>query len=261
MPALHDLQKDFQEYLLGASSSVVSKISDADDMTAAERLQVYGEAYRLRLLEALATDFVALQAYLGADDFAALGEAYIQAYPSAHYSLRYFGQYMARFLAATAPFTATPLLAELAAFDWALTSAFDASDDPLLTIDDVGTVAPADWPNLSFRAHASVIRLDLHWNAPAIWKAAETKQEALPTPEQTEVPVAWLIWRHDLNSYFRSLAVDETYALDALLRGDCFAAICEGLCEWIDPANVAAHAAGFLKQWLADGMLRELTVA
>ena len=37
-----------------------------------------------------------------------------------------------------------------------------------------------------------------------------------------------------------------------------FAAICEGLCEWVDAQNVAAHAAGLLKQWLTDGLISEI---
>lgn len=82
-----------------------------------------------------------------------------------------------------------------------------------------------------------------------------------PALEQSDYPVAWLVWRQDLLTYFRSLNVDEAWALDALRRGETFAAICEGLTEWIDAQNVAVHAAGLLKQWLIDGLISEIRAA
>lgn len=260
MSELRQTQSDFQAYLLGNPSRVVERVAGTGSLSAEARLDVYAAAYRLRLLEALETDFVALRAHLGSEKFRALGEAYIAAHPSQHPSLRYFGRHMATFLETAEPYARNSLFAELAAFDWALTTAFDAADDPEIIVEDLGRVAATDWPSLCFRPHASVLRLNLQWNAPAIWKAADSGAETLPDPQRAADPIPWVIWRQDLNTFFRSLEVDEAYALDAAIRGETFAAICEGMCEWIDAGNVAARAAGFLRQWVADGMLREFSV-
>jgi hypothetical protein len=258
MSALRELQDDFQAYILRAPNAAIARVVDAGNLAAEERLRVYADAYRLRLLEALETDFVALRAYLGSDDFTALGEAYIAASPSTHYSLRYFGGQLTDFLARTRPYSDAPLLAELAALDWALSAAFDAADDPVLTVEDLATVEAADWPNLAFRAHAALNRLDLHWNATAIWRAADGGT-ALPAPERAGTAVPWAIWRQNLQTFFRSLAPHEAYALDVLRRGDSFADICAGLCEWFDPSDAAPTAAGLLKQWIVDGMLSDFS--
>jgi hypothetical protein len=258
MSELRELQSDFQAYVLGAPNTAATRVVDAGRLSADERLQVYADAYRLRLIEALETDFIALRAFLGEDAFNALARAYIDASPSTHYSLRYFGTGFAGFLARTSPYAATPVLAELAAFDWALTNAFDATDDPVLAVDDLATIAPQNWPTLRFHAHSSVARLDLQWNAPAIWCAADSG-DTLPAPERAETSIPWVIWRQDLSTYFRSLDAHEAYALDALKRGDTFAEICEGLCEWIEPEEAAATAAGLMRQWVADGMLSEFS--
>lgn len=77
----------------------------------------------------------------------------------------------------------------------------------------------------------------------------------VPAPEAGEYPKSWLVWRQDLRTYFRSLSVDEAWAVDTAAGGSSFADICEGLCEWIDAQNVAAHAAGLLKRWVADGLV------
>ena len=261
MTSLIKVQDQFQAYLLGTPNAAAALIVDAGNLNAKERLGVYAEAYVLRLLEALETDFVGLHAYLGDEAFRRLGEAYIAAQPSQHYSLRYFSRHMAAFLSQAEPYNETPLLAELAAFDWGLTTAFDAADDPALTVEDMGAVDPNDWPNLTFRARASVQRLDLNWNAPAIWKAADSGAETLPAAEQAPTLVAWVLWRQGLDTFFRSIEVDEAFALDALTRGERFEAICEGLCEWIDPEHAAGRAAGFLRQWIGDEMLLEFSVS
>jgi len=77
----------------------------------------------------------------------------------------------------------------------------------------------------------------------------------VPAPLESDYPQAWLVWRQDLKTWFRSLSVDEAWALDAARTGESFATICEGLCEWIDARNVALHAAGLMKQWITDGIV------
>ncbi|MEK7796478.1 MAG: GNAT family N-acyltransferase, partial [Pseudomonadota bacterium] len=129
--------------------------------------------------------------------------------------------------------------------------------DAFDTICDHLNVVDHDWPRLVFVPHASVQRLNLEWNAPTLWKAAD-KAEPLPRPEKMPYPVGWVMWRQELQINFRSQSVDEAFALDGLLRGENFGALCEGLTEWIDAQNVAVHAAGLLKQWLTDGLIKEI---
>ncbi len=257
MNALPHTQGDFQNYLLRREGPIADEIAGDARLDAAARLEIYANAYRLRLIEALEGDFVALKAQVGQERFEEIARAYIDAHPSDHFSLRHFGQHMARFLAGAEPYRDEPLLAELARFDWALTDSFDAADSTVATVEDMAQIAPESWPHLVFVPHASVQRLNLEWNAPAVWKAAD-KDEPLPAPEKASHPIGWAMWRQGLQIYFRSLAVDEAFALDALLRGENFGAICEGLTEWIDAQNVALHAAGLLKQWMTDGLIREI---
>ena len=254
---LPELQQAFQRYLLDRDGPVRTEIVSTAAADAETRLGIYFEAYRLRLLEVLEGDFTALRAFVGAERFAEIGRAYIDACPSDHFSVRYFGRRMRRFLANTPPYRDEPLLAELAAFDWALIDAFDAADSAVVGVDDMAALAPDDWPGLLLLPHASLQRLDLRWNAPAIWKAADQDQP-LPPAAQAEHPVGWAVWRRGLQIFFRSLEVDHAWALDAIRRGANFAEICEGLCEWIDAQHVAGRAAALLKQWIGDGMIREL---
>lgn len=257
MSALRRLQEDFQHYVLARAGPVVQEVVDDALLGARARLEIYAQAYRLRLLEALETDFTALRAFLGEEAFEALGRVYIEHHPSTHFSLRHYGHRLAEFLRTVPPYCENMLLGELAAFDWALTTAFDAADSLVVAVEEMAAIPASEWPRLAFVPHPSVIRLDLEWNAPAIRKAADAKQ-ALPAPERVAPPIGWVVWRQNLQTYFRSLCVEEVFALDAMLRGESFAAICEGLCEWIDPRNVPTRAAGMLRQWIEDGMIERV---
>lgn len=255
MSDLRQLQQRFQRYVLRGTGDIAPHIAGAE--TASERLAIYAEAYRLRLMEALETDFVGLRAALDPAEFAAMAHAYIDTYPSTHPSLRHYGGALAAFLARDDRYRGRPLLAELAAFDWALTDAFDAPDAAVLTLDTLAALAPERWGGMRLQPHPSLVRLDLYWNAPAIWKAADSAAP-LPVAERSERAIAWAVWRQELQTYFRSLPPAEAWALDAVRGGRDFAAVCEGLCEWVDPDDAAVHAAGLLKQWIHDGMLRDI---
>ena len=258
--ALRRMQEDFQGYLLALDERMHPQVLGSAQVSAAERLAIYANAYRLRLLEALGTDYPGLHAVLGDADFDTVGRAYIAAHPSVNFSLRWFGDRLSDFLRTNEPYSKYPVFTEMAAFEWAKSDAFDAADSAVASIDEMAAIPPDVWPGLRFVPHPSLRRLDLRWNVPTVWKEIEAGQEP-PALEQNDYPVAWLVWRQDLLTYFRSLNVDEAWALDALQRGETFAALCEGLTEWIDAQNVAVHAVGLLKQWLIDGLICEIRTA
>lgn len=259
MNGLRRIQEDFQDYLLSGDGRIQVQVLGSEQVSATERLSIYADAYRLRLLEALDTDFPGLHALLGDAEFDAMGRAYIAAHPSPYFSLRWYGDRLGEFLRTTEPYSKYPAFAEMALFEWAKSDAFDAAEDRIASVADMAAIPPSAWPGLRFRFHPSVRRLDLRWNVPPVWKACDAGAEP-PVLECAEYPIAWLLWRQDLQTYFRSLGVYEAWALDALRRGTSFADMCEGLCEWINAPEVAVHAAGLLKQWIADGLIAEIQV-
>lgn len=252
MTMLRELQHELQACVLREANAAARHVLGTERLSAADRLCVYADAYRIRLRESLEDDFKALRAWLAPERFAELAHAYIAAHQSTHYSLRWFGRHLPRFLAAAPDHRETPVLAELAAFEWALGLAFDAPDAPPLSRAALRAVAPAAWPSLRFDVHPSVVRLDLAWNAPAIRRAVDAAA-ALPVAVEAAAPVAWIIWRHDHETYFRSLEADEADAFDRLRREAAFADVCAELARRGAPA--AARASALLERWIGDGVL------
>ncbi len=49
--------------------------------------------------------------------------------------------------------------------------------------------------------------------------------------------------------------VDEAWGMDTMLAGENFATICADICEWIDEQHAPARAAGFIQNWLNEGLI------
>lgn len=259
MKALSTLQKEFQNYVFKRGRGMEREILGTRRVSAKTRLGIYSNAYRLRLLEALDTDYPALRALAGSDEFEKLGYDYIESHPSPYFNLRWYGGELSEFLKTTPPYDKRPELSEMAAFEWIMALAFDAPNDPALTVEDMAKIPADSWPAMVFTPHASFQRLNLEWDVPAFWKAVNKKEQPEP-PRKNEFPLGWALWRRELNIYFRSMSVDEAWAMDAMRSGYTFAEICSGLCEWIDELQVAQHAAGMLKSWITEGMIKEVVV-
>jgi hypothetical protein len=254
---LRRLQGDFLDALLRGGGSFRERIHNTGRLDPEQRLGIYSNAYRVRLIDALSDAYPSLHTLLGDEGFQALGTAYIDARPSHHFSIRWFGDDLSAYLAGSADYGDIPVLAEMAAFEWALRGAFDAADTPTIGREDLQRIAPGDWAGLSFRLHPSVRRLNLSWNVPQLWNAID--QGAPPIkPERNDYPVGWVIWRRDLRTFFRSLDVDEAWALDVAGAGESFGDICAGLTEWVDELNAPQRAAALIGRWVDEALISEV---
>jgi hypothetical protein len=255
--ALPQLQLAFQRYVLHGELDMRERVVSAERVDPDRRLRIYYDAYRLRLIEALATDYEALRAAMGVDEFNAACRAYIEATPSIYRNVRWYGGALPQFLQTTTPWSEQPILSEVALFEWTLTLAFDAPDAPAVSFDELAALPGEQWPTVAFVLHPCVQLLTLRTNAPAFRKASDAGEQ-LPEVTLAGAPVSWLIWRRDFTACFRSLSEPEAWALRAVQAGANFSALCEEMCEWLDPEEAAPHAAGFLRQWVDDQLIAKV---
>ena len=253
MSQLAQLQADFQAYLLDdARNTAFKAIVDDQKVGATKRLKIYHDAYRLRIIEALANAYPMLQAYLGDELFENTARSYLTKTPSVYPNLRWYGAQMAEHLQNTLP--KYPIAAELAQFEWALGLAFDAEDTPILSIQDLAQIPPENWGDLRFKFQSSTQILALNYNVVAVWQALNV--EKIP-PKPIKQSTHWLIWRQDLTSKFRSLDETELQALQMALAGNSFSDICETLFATLDDA-ATNQAAQYLAGWLEAGLISGL---
>jgi hypothetical protein len=251
---LRRLQRDLQAHLLRNEGAIFAAIVDAPPLSVAERLGIYSNAYRVRLIEALDDTYPILHAVLGDEVFTALGAEFVAAHPSVHRSIRWYGRELAEFLANRPPYAEQPILAELALLEWTLAEVFDSADALPVQRETFAVINPAAWSELHFAFHPSLRRLFLRWNTSAVWQSM-SREEPPPDPVASEQPVPWLLWRQNLQNYFRSLTVDEAAALDSALRGGSFGDMCEALGEWLPDEEIPLRAASLLGLWADSGII------
>lgn len=252
---LKKIQQRFKDYITGHSEDFVNDIVSTEEALAEHRLGAYYNAYRLRLIEALASDYSGVQHLLGEETFEYLVLDYLKQYPSQYPSIRWAGQHMAEFLQQQNALQDQLYTVEMARFEWQQGLCFDSSDsDSPLDLSIMTDIPPDSWPQMQFRFHPSVTWLDLQCNVPTYWIAIEEKQQP-PIKQCEAIATRWLMWRKQLSPNWRSLDSAEAWAIEQAVQGANFADLCEGMLEWHGEDQVALMAAGFLKQWISDSMI------
>lgn len=237
------------ERALGAGG--LDAVVCGDDRLSAEaRVDIYANMYFYSILDALKEDFPATLAVLGDDNFHNLVTGYLLEYPPSEPSLYYCGRYLAEYLRAHPMRERTPFVADLAALERAIVEVFQGRDAEALAPDALRAIAPTDWPAMKLTLQPAAQLLALDWRVSDLVRAVEDKRP-WETPEQRAAKV--LVWRHGTRVLHRELEAVEADALEAIVRGESFAEICDRIASSDSDPVTAVNQ--LLARWLSDGLL------
>jgi len=254
---LADIQYALQDFLLDKRRELDELTLETPRFSRAERLHIYHNAYRLRLIEALANDYPALQLAIGEEKFSELCTQFIAAHPSHHPSLRWLGEKLSEFLRSHPEWQEQLHLIELAEFEWTQVTIFDKADETIASLDNLRALPPEAWMTMQLEFQQAMQLIKCESNAPELWGFL-LKDEPEIQAEYLAEPQDWLIWREDLKVVFRSLDASEAWALQAFQNGKNFAEVCEGLCEWFAEEQVPMQAARYLQHWISSGLISKI---
>ncbi|HUA80090.1 MAG TPA: DNA-binding domain-containing protein [Dyella sp.] len=254
MSTLQAMQQHMQRAILDARTAALPDIRSDDVANAGSRLAIYQRGYRIRLRDALKKEFIGLQC-MAATRLDALLDDYIDAHPSEHYNIRWYGGALAAHLRETR--RDKPQLADMAQLDWAISTAFDAADEPSIGQSELASVPPAAWANLRLDLQANLQVLIVSHNVDAFRRAAD-RATARPGVRRLAKPRRILVWRHATTVHYRVLENDEWPVLASARRGEPFAALCALLAEYHGDAHAVPRMVSLLQTWLAAGLVRGL---
>jgi hypothetical protein len=214
-----------------------SFIAPNSHLSAFERLEIYNRQYWFRVLHALAEDFPALRAVVGASKFEALSVAYLTAHPSRSFSLRNLGSKLVEWLTANPKWTGRrhALAIDVARVEWAFVEAFDNAERTPLTLDQIATLDGGS--RLALQPHVQLLALaypadditlalhqqEKHQTSEAGVRHEEDEEAPARLPRLRRRPTWVVAHRVDFNVYYRRLEREEYLTLLAIQNGQTLA--------------------------------------
>ena len=261
MLSLRDLQAGFLRSIATApASSVLGGVDPAllelvegrGPLGAADRLGIYAEMYWARLVDVLHDDFPRVAAFLGRSRFTALACAYLMRHASTRPSVRWVGTDFADFLARGGAVEGLPFLADVARLEWTRMAAFDAADAAPWRVESLRAIPPSEWPRLTFHTIPALHVLRVAWPVHELWAADDAQAVATALrPADTVLRV----WRDGFTVYHSRMDTVEDAALERLVAGVSFVAMCDRLEAMLPPPEAAREAAALILRWVEDGIL------
>ncbi len=250
---LQELQTRFQDIVLNAECVGANWVSTSTrGLSSQDRLAIYHNAYRVRLIDVLLDTFEHTAAYLGDDWFHQLASAYVQLHGSTHNNIGLYGQGFPQFLAEQ--LADDKEVSELALMDWKLRRAFDGADSTVMTRDHLQQLAGGD-PEISRLKPVPTLTVSTqHFNTLDIWNAIN-RDEHPPVVEPLPQPVDVLIWRKGHSPHFRSLSAMESVAITNVCSGRALDAIGVELEKKFPDVDAATEFGLMLHRWIDDQLL------
>jgi hypothetical protein len=247
---LAETQALFREALTGdgpvAAARLEACFAGTPELPAAERVAIYADMYRWRLVDALRETFPKLVRALGDEPFAALAGDYLCRHPSEHHDVGQVGRRLAAFLREY-PDPERPDLADLAELEWARQEAFFAPPAAPVGPEALAGLDADAFSRTGLQLSPALRILVLDHAAPPLWRRLEDGE---PPEAPSPGPAAVAVWRSGFEVFHAALPLDEAAALEQAAAGEPLAAICAAFGGREEPA-AAAH--GAISSWLAEG--------
>jgi len=251
-PSLREIQEGFWHSIARHPGECIfdrrflANVKDGPRLDRIGRVEVYSDAYFLRLRGVLAEDFPETARMVGEDGFDQIARDYLRAFPSEDPSVRYLGRNMAGFLETRSD--VPPYTGALARLEWLMNAVFDAPDARALRLDELRAIAPERWPGMRFRPIPALTVMYAGWPVHELWSGGDAARMR-PAP-------TWIrIWRaRDDHVFHAPIDAREAEALKRMMGGESFAAICDAYSDLSEGA-AAQESTATLALWLECGLI------
>lgn len=262
---LSELQDYFQQYIFDAKiKQLESAIATPPTDSILERLAIYADGYSARLGEALQNTFPNLKAYSGEDLFYEWCDEYIHLYPSSFFSIARIGYLFSEFLKNKNLL----LQSEIAALEWAISTAIDAGDAMPVTKTSLEQIPQEKWGDIVLETHPSLQMLLFNYNTIDIYEAVIKKQlkkqsnKPIKITQQIEnASNICRVWRKGIQVYYRPIESIEKLFLGSISQKITFGEICEKLSEQMPEDQVVNYAISQILTWLQDELITGIRIS
>jgi hypothetical protein len=248
-------------------------IGRSQNLTAAERMGIYANAYYARLLECLAAYFPMLQKTLGEEIFEGFAFEYLQHYPSKSYTLDRLGENFARFLEETRPEPEEgeepgevgwpDFLIDLAVLEHNVNRVFDGpgvEGRPLLTAEALRSFPAERFAKARLVPVPCLRLLTFRFPVNAYYTAIRRTEEGEEVPVPDPGPEHLALTRRDFVVRRYPLTPAQHALLEKILAGapvgEAIAAAAEA--SGLEDDALAAELQSWFRLWVAEGFFQSI---
>ncbi len=218
-----------------------------EELPAADRLEIYGNMYVWRIVDALRVDFPAVASLLGDDAFFDAMTAYVQQEPSESPDLGQLGRKLEAFLRSYGE--GRPDLADMAALEWARAAVFLEAEARSIPATALATVPPERVAAVRLKVIPALRLLSFERSPLDVWQEIEDGE---PPSAPSEIQGHAAVWRQGYEVFHVSLTDDEAEALRRCIAGQTFEEVCDAFAGQDDAATTALAA---IASWFKEGWI------
>jgi len=225
-------------------------------LSPSQRLEIYHGMYPLRMTDALASDYPALQHFLGDDSFRDLVCDYVQTFPSRSHTLNRLGDHLPEFVREAQGLPRREFCYDLARLELALTEVFDAPETPCLTEGEIAAVPPEAWERARFTPVDAFRLLELRYPANAYLQTVKDHNHDHPRTRRKDTWVA--VYRRDHSVYRLELSRPAHGLLADLISGAPLGQAMARAMRAGRRAPAEEQVFGWFREWALGGIFRSV---
>jgi hypothetical protein len=225
------------------------------DARMAAGLDIYRNAYRARLVEALRDTFPRTAKWVADEAFAQAAAHHLIASPPSGWTLDLVGQGFAETLGEL--FGDNPEVAELAWLEWAMHLAFVAADRSPLDAPGFAAAVSAsefDWSDLRLELIPGIHWRQVRYDCVALWRDLGNDNEAA-CAHAPGSPTCCVVWRDGHQPVCALWDSADSQVLEDFAKGHSFGQVCAQIAEHWPQEEALAKAGAALSKLVTSGMV------
>jgi hypothetical protein len=219
MSTLLDTQRAMLRALVFRDHEDVASQIVGDELSAAERLDVYRNTFLSSLTSALRISYPAVHRLVGEEFFEGATQCFIEADPPQGAYLNAYGAGFGDFLEQFSPAASLSYLADVARLEWAVNCALHAQEATPLNQEGLAALANSPADRLVLIPHPSVSQLRLDHTAEVIWRAVLAEDDQGLSKIDTVTGPEWLRIERTTNGVEVSRIDEDEWRFTAALCG------------------------------------------
>lgn len=226
-----------------SADEIAALLAPHSQLSQAEALGIYNNAYHQRLVEVSSALFPVLFHTLGRELYTRLWIGYIGAYPPRNGPIHRVGERLHTYISEHPSFAGLPAVADIVQLESHLTALFDKVDETPYSLAQLQALPQDDWPAMRWQAKQDWGMFYSRFDLEQYWRLMQAFISEGSEPGKTDFAITaispapspalsnYLVLRQNQRMHFQIIRAEMTVFLEGVLAQLDFAGLCVALAE------------------------------